>query len=101
MSCTTIISLTFILFSFSVSPFRVQFGRCCRVAFFKGLYRKNPAGANIGLLALEWANYFFTIFIIVVRMVRVCVCAMMCNDVLMLHLIRRFKTFASLFKTYS
>jgi len=34
------------------------------------LYRKNPAGANIGLLALEWANYFFTIFIIVVRMIK-------------------------------
>jgi hypothetical protein len=71
--CITNISLTFGFF-LCVSSFRVQFGRCCRVAFFKGLYRKNPAGANIGFLALEWANYFFTVFVIVVRMVRACVC---------------------------
>ena len=73
--CSTNISLTFVFLLFFFLPsFRVQFGRCCSVHFFKGLYRKNPAGANIGFLALEWANYFFTVFVIVVRMVRTCVC---------------------------
>ncbi|VEU37742.1 unnamed protein product [Pseudo-nitzschia multistriata] len=49
---------------------RALLGRCCRVAFFNGLYRKKPAHANIAMLALEWANYFFTIFIIIVRMIK-------------------------------
>ena len=29
---------------------------CCRRSFYKGLYRTRPAGANISLLALEWAK---------------------------------------------
>lgn len=44
---------------------------CCRTTFYKGLYRTRPAGANISLLALEWANFFFTAAFILVRMFKV------------------------------
>jgi hypothetical protein len=43
---------------------------CCKAAFFNGLYRKRPAGANISFMALEWANYIFTTAFILIRMVK-------------------------------
>ena len=43
---------------------------CCKAAFFNGLYRTRPAGANIAFMALEWANYIFTTAFILVRMIK-------------------------------
>ena len=38
------------------------------IAFFKGLYRTRPAGANISMLALEWANYVLSVAFVLIRM---------------------------------
>jgi hypothetical protein len=48
---------------------------CCKVAFFKGLYRKRPAGANISFLSLDWANYYLTILTVIVRVIKILIAA--------------------------
>ncbi len=40
----------------------------CRYCFFKGLYRTRPAGANISMLGLEWANYVLSVAFVLIRM---------------------------------
>jgi len=48
---------------------------CCRNAFYKGFYRKNPPAVNFVNLALECANFAISAGFVVIRMVKLLVTA--------------------------
>jgi hypothetical protein len=58
-----------------VTVIRLGIVKTCRRAFYQGFYRKRPAGANISMLALEWAFFALSAGFIFIRMVKLLLAA--------------------------
>jgi hypothetical protein len=58
-----------------VTIIRVLFLLSRRKLYFRSWYRERPGPANLLLLALEWAYFAFSLFFIVVRTIKLLLCA--------------------------
>ena len=59
----------------TVTLLRLALVCLCRCTLYKSFYRERPAIANIGLLALEWANFALSVGFIFVRLVKLLLAA--------------------------